>query len=241
MIQLQFENLDTLWEAMNDKVVGIEEIISSKSKTQIAKAVFTITSKRFILDFSKAAAASPKKYFHMFEWEEVGNPDQKLFKVKREKVANGNMMIRLDYSKSRKPVPIDPELLKSGKNGKSVTKRSIFANKAEVMESGRPVSFTTKQYIVFMSSRTNKPVFLAPGTFVTIKSPGGQKTTGSFDKFAEAWYASKVDSAVRRSGMFKSMEKAIVKQMNQSNYSAPKVREVIRVITEQYAQGVVEL
>jgi hypothetical protein len=241
MIQLEFENLDSLWQVIGDKVIGIEEIISSRTKTQVAKAVFTITSKRIIVDFSKRANISPQKYSHMFEWESNGEPEKKLFVIRRERVANGLMTINIKYKKSSKFVPIPPQLLQPGATGKSVRSRNVFANKAEVMESGKPVSFTTKGYIAFLSKDSGKINFLPPRTFVTIANPGGKKAAGSFEAFVETWYATKVDTVVRQSGLFQNIGRAVAKTMNDSKVSAPAVRETIRIVTEKYAQGVVEL
>jgi hypothetical protein len=241
MIQLEFENIETLWEVLADKLAGVEQLITPQTRTQIAKAVFTITSKRFLLDFSKAAHMSPKKYFHMFEWEETGNLGKKLFIIRREKVLYGALDISIGYKKSNKPVPIPKELLSRGSTGKSVQKRSIFANMAQVMESGNPVSFTTKQYIAFLSNKDNKVVFVAPGTFVKIQNPGGKQTAGSFERFVEKWYLTKVESSVKQSGLFRNLEKSVALAMNESKISVNNVRQTIRKVTEQYAQGVVEL
>lgn len=241
MIQLEFENLESLWEILNDKVLSVEEIASPRTKTQVAKAVFTITSKRMIIDFSKRANISPQKYSHMFEWESNGEPEKKLFLVRRERVLNGMMTIGIKYKKSSKFVPIPPQLLSPGSTGKSVRSRNVFANKAQVMESGRPVSFTTKGYIAFLSKDSGGIKFLPPRTNVIIRNPGGKAATGSFESFVETWYATKVDTVVRQSGLFQNMGRAVARTMNETNVSAPAVREAIRIVTEKHAQGVVEL
>jgi hypothetical protein len=240
MIQLQFENLDSLWETLNDKVLAVEEVSSPRTKTQVAKAVFTITSKRMIVDFSKRANISPQKYSHMFEWEGNGKPEKKLFIIRRERVLNGVMIVNIKYKKSSKFVPIPPQLLQPGAKGKSVKTRNVFANKAEVMESGKPVSFSTKGYIAFLSKDSNI-TFLPPRTNVVIRNPGGKAATGSFDRFVETWYATKVDTVVTQSNLFQNMGKEIARTMNNAKVSAPAVREAIRVVTEKYAQGVIEL
>lgn len=242
MIQFKFEKsyLDDLWLTIDDKIAGVQEMANHRSKTQMNKAIFTITSKKFIKDFSMAAKKSPKRYHHMFEWGEVSNPAEKLFKITRSKVSGGALDVTFTYKKSKKPVPIPKELQAPGKNGKSVSKLSVFKNKAEVMESGRPVSFTTRNYIAFLSKRGTIQ-FVPPNKNISIRNPGGRLTSGAFETFAERWYETKADSAVMSSGLFRDIGREASRVMNESKRSVPKVREAIRLVTEKYAQGIVEL
>jgi hypothetical protein len=241
MISLQFENLNDLFFELENKVEGIKELGTRDTKTQISKAIFTITSKQFIKDFSIASAKNPKKYFHMYEWEKVGDPTQKLFKIKRQSVSGGDLKINLSFKKSVTPVPI-PEVLKMpGKKGRVASKRTVFKNMAQVMEDGQPVTFTTKQYIIFLSQKDNKVHFVSPRHVVRIMNPGGKQTTNAFDKFATMWYSKKVDSAIRRSGMFQEIGKNVAKVLNQKRSGKMAAKEAIREITEKYAQGVIEL
>ena len=240
MIQLQFSNVNELWGEIDNKVLGIQEIISTPSKNEIAKAVFTITTKKFLSDFSVEAARNPKKYHHMYEWDSVGDNKNKLFKVKRGSLGGGNLVIKLTFEKSKVQVPIPAELKAPGRTGKTVTKRSIFRDKAEVMESGRPVSFTTRQYIAFLSRNDHKIHFLPPRTLVAISNPGGRLTTGSFDKYVVKWYSKNVDSTLRTSGLFENIGKSVTKALNQKGAGVTKARQAVKVVTDKYAQGKVE-
>ena len=240
MIQLQFSGVNKLWEELDNKVAGITEIISSNSKNQIAKAAFTITTKRFLSDFSVEAAQNPKKYHHMYEWNKIGNNNQKLFKVKRGNLGAGDLSITFNFGKSNTSVPIPAALRVPGRSGRSVKKRSIFQNKADVMESGRPVTFTTRQYIAFLSGNDDKIHFLPPRTLVQILNPGGRLTTGSFDKYVVRWYSKRVDQTLRSSGLFDNIGKAVAKTLNQKGTGKSQARESIRLVTEKYAQCKVE-
>jgi hypothetical protein len=241
MISLQFKNLNEIGYEIDRKYAGIAEIIGSNSRTQIAKAVFTITTKKFIKDFAIAAGADKKKYFHMYEWNNVGNPAKKLYTIRRTGVAGGNLRINIAYLKSKTPVPIDPRLLEPGKKGKSVTKKSVFKDMAEVMEEGKPVSFTTKQYIAFVLKGDDKIHFVGPGKTIINKNPGGRATTMAFDKFVVKWYATKVDPVILSSGMYDQIGKGVTIVLNNKKGGAVQAREAIRIVTEKYAQGVVEL
>ena len=241
MISLKFENLNDLFLELEDKVEGIEQLVSRETKAQIAKAVFTITTKRFIKDMGMQAALNPTKYFHMYEWNNVGNNRKKLFQIKRQSISEGNLKINIMYKPSKTAVPIPPELTVPGKKGKFAKKKSIFANKAEVMETGKPVSFTTKQYIVFLSQRDNKIHFVGPNKRVRIQNPGGKLTKGAFDKFLTRWYAKEIDSVIRTSGLFDQIGKKVAISLNQKKGGKMAARTAIKNITEKYSQGVTEL
>jgi len=240
MISFQFNNINSFFDELNLKMEGIQELTSPTSKTQIAKAVFTITSKQFVKDFAKESFANPKKYFHMYEWNKLGNNNQKLFVIKRDSVNYGNLKIGFKFKKSRTPVPI-PNMPKKNNSKKYVSKKSIFYNKAEVMESGKPVSFTTKQYLAFLSQKDGKVHFIRPRKIVNISQPGGRSTKNSFEKFAKKWYETKAEKAVINSRLFVSLESAVAKSLDGKSKDKKAVKETIRVVTERYAQGVTEL
>ena len=237
---MQFSKIDLLFEELDLKIEGIKELVSPNSKTQIAKAVFTITSKQFVKDFSKESIINPKKYFHMYEWNKVGNNNQKLFVVKRNSVNYGNLKVGFKFKQSRTNVPI-PNMPKKSNSKRSVTKKSIFANKAEVMESGKPISFTTKDYIAFLSQKDGKVHFVAPHKIVKISHPGGRETKNSFEKFAKKWYNTKAEKAVISSRLFLNIENAVAKSLDGNKKDKKNAKEAIRVVTEKYAQGVVEV
>lgn len=109
------------------------------------------------------------------------------------------------------------------------------------MESGKPVTFTTKQAIIFFSNKTGETVFLPKRKVVKITNPGGKETKHSFTKFSEMWYATKVDSVLQSSGLFQNIETAVARSMENRGSGKYASKEAIRVVTERYAQGVVEL
>jgi len=240
MISLQFKGMDKVYKEIDNKILGTKEITSPSSKNQIAKAIFTITAKRFVKDFAMASKANPKKYFHVYEWGANGNSAQKLYTIRKERITAGNLIVKFDYKKSKKFVPISPKL-RASKGKRSVSSNKIFANKAEVMESGKPVTFSTKKYIVFFSKSDNKIHFLPPETVVHIMNPGGRATTGSFQKFAASWYRTKMKPTIYSSRLISDIEKSVTRSLNAKGAGKNAAREAIRVVTEKYAQGVVEL
>lgn len=239
MISLQVKNSKVIFDEMDLKLSALKELESKTSKSQIAKAVFTITSKQFLKDFAKQSVIDPKKYFHMYEWNSVGNNNKKLFVIKRESFAYGNLKINFKFKQSRIPVPIPSALTRSRK--KTVSKKSIFANKADVMENGKPVTFTTRQYVVFVSNKDNKLHFLPPKTVVRNQNPGGRQTKFAFDKFVKRWYAIKMENVVQKTRLFENLEIAVARSLDGKGKGINQTKEAIRIITEKYAQGVSEL
>jgi hypothetical protein len=241
MISLQFD-LQPVFDQLDGTILGIEELVSPNTKTQLAQAIFTITSKEFLKDFRNAALSSPQRYFHMYEWNAVGDNNQKLFTIKKIKVSNGDLRVNIVFNKSKTFVPIPSQLkVPNAKTGKSVTKKSIFRDKASIMESGIPVTFTTKQYIAFLSAKDNNIHFIPPSHIVQIMNPGGKKTTGQFDKFVVNWYDKKVDGAINKSGILDNLAKSVAKALDQKNGSSVYARTAIRTVTQKYSQGLVEL
>lgn len=238
MISFRFKGVDKLYKELERKVLGVEEVISPASRNQIAKAIFTITSKRFIKDFSMASKADAHKYFHMYEDGYVGSIPKKLYTIKRANVVGGNLTISFGYKKASQPNRI-PLALRSRK-GRSVTAKSIFYNRAEVMESGKPISFTTKKYIAFLS-KTGDIQFLPPQYVVNIMNPGGKKTTGAFEKFTTAWYSKQTKTLLKSSRLLSDIQASVAKALSQKGGGPINVKEAIRVTSEKYSQGVIEL
>jgi hypothetical protein len=239
MISLQFNDVDKLYKELDKKILGIQEVISPSSKNQIAKAIFTVTSKKFVKDFALASKANPQKYFHMYEDGYVGNASKKLYTMKRANVISGNLTISFNYKKAKQPNKI-PLGLKS-KKGKTITAKSIFYNRAEAMESGRPISFTTKKYIAFLSKRDDNVHFLPPRYVVNIMNPGGRKTNGSFEKFATNWYAKKTKTLLNSSRLLSDIQSSVAVALSQKGAGPESVKSAIRNTTEKYSQGVIEL
>lgn len=239
MISLQVSNSNVIFDELNVKVLALKELQSNASKSQIAKAVFTITSKQFIKDITKQSVIDPKKYFHLYEWNGVGIQNKKLFTIKRQSFSNGNLKINFKFQQSRTPVPVPSALSRSKKKG--VSKRSIFANKADVMENGRPVTFTTKQYIVFLSQKDNKVHFIPPKTLIRNNNPGGRQTKFAFDSYIKKWYSTKSEIVVEKSKLFENLGIAVTRSLDGKGKNAYHSKEAIRIVTEKYAQGVSEL
>jgi len=234
MISLQFKNIDALYKELDKKVIGIGELMKPSTKNEVSKALFTLTGKKFLKDIAIAARLDPQKFFHVFEWGQLGSPSGKLFIIKRTRVVNGNLSINFAFTKSKKNVPVPARIRNK------VKKRSVFANKAEVMESGKPVSFTTKQTIVFLSKKNGNVRFVGPGVLINIQNPGGKRTTGSFAKYANTWYLKKSNIVLNSSGLINALGKSVSSALNKKGAGPEEARIAISNTAQKYSQGVTE-
>lgn len=185
MIKLTI-NKDVFISEIQQRIDAAKELVAPTVLQEIAKASFTILGERFVTAVDREAVRNPKKLHHVYEWGKLGSPSGRLFVIRRSGILGGTLVMSTSFTASRAPVPIPPELQNPGATGKSVTARSIFKNKAEVMEAGNPVSFEAKRIITFLG--TEGQVFVKPGTRITIMNPGGMQTKNAFRDFMVSWY-----------------------------------------------------
>jgi hypothetical protein len=239
MIQVSINQSDinNIVEKISNKAKQAEATVSPMALTEIGKAVFTITSKAFIRDLSLVAKTEPKKYHHLYEWNEIGNPSQKLFLIKRTNVQYGNLKINFVPIKSNKPVPINSKLLQPGSTGKSVNSNHVFRNKMEIMESNKAVNITTKNTIVFLN-KTNGLVFVPKGIVIHVLYPGGHATTNALKNFSEIWYKTRSESVINNSRIIKEIENCVATVLNRSDSTKTEVINSIKLTSEKYSLGI---
>jgi len=242
MMQLQVNPaaIKAVEELVNSKIKQAEVIISPEGLTEVAKAVFTITTKRFLKDLSRAAIEDPKRFHHLYEWSAVGNQKQKLFMVRRDTVRSGKLSISFVPLKSTKPVPIDSRLLEPGPTGKIVSARHIFREKMRVMEEGKPIHFITKRTIAF-SPDGNRIVFVPKDNIINIINPGGRETTHALKEFSTRWYASQPQDVVSQSRLIRQIGNEVAKELNRSSSTKSQIKSIIRKVSSNYSKEVTML
>ena len=224
-----------LVEALDDLTVGLQELTKPKVLDQISRAVFTITGERFVVDVDNYARLNPKKMHHVYEWGKIGDKNARLFVLERASVLDGTLLITTNFLKSKMPVPINPALLNPGKTGRVVSKSSIFANKAEVMEAGNPVSFQAKRVLAFMGN--NGIAFIAPGTQINILHPGGIQTRNAFPEYLLEWYTKKGNAIMDSSGLYERIANDVSNVLNSSNSGAAAVQQAVTRIADSLDNG----
>lgn len=222
-------------EALSNISVGMNELTQPSVLDQISKAIFDITGKRFMIDVDNYARSNPKKMHHIYEWGKVGQASGRLFMLERSAIFNGTLTVEAKFLPSKLPVPISPEMLTPGKTGKVVSRRSIFANKAIIMENGTPVSFQAKRVLSFMSG--NGIAFVAPGTKINILHPGGIGTKNAFAEYLLEWYVKNAAVVLDSSGLYERIANDVAKVLGSSDANATQVERAISLIANQYGAG----
>ena len=197
---------------INKKVLGLKTLTTQRNMTEIAKVVFTVTGHRFVKSLDNEARMNPKKYHHIYEWGRAGSPDARLFVIQRGSVLGGNLAINTKFLPSRKPVPIPSGAQSQGSNGRRVTRRNIFREKAKIMESGASVNYTAKRVLAFLGR--DGMVFLPKGYQVHINNPGGKATTNAFKEFMIRWYSVNADKVMISSGFYSRLAQDVARTLN---------------------------
>jgi hypothetical protein len=235
-IKLEIDT-NQLVKSLDDFTSSIEELTQPEVLDQISRAVFSITGERFMIDVDNYARMNKKAMHHVYEWGKVGDKTARLFVLERSAILEGTLIISANFLQSRMPVPINPELLIPGKTGKFVSKQSIFANKAEVMEAGTPVSFMAKKVIAMTG--TDGVVFVAPGTKINILHPGGLQTKNSFSKYLLEWYTKNGNVILDSSGLYERIANDVALVLSSNNSGVAQIRQAVTAIADQIDTGVI--
>lgn len=235
-LQITKSSIDNIQQELDLKIGGIEVLQSQEVLSALSGAVFTISSKTFIKAMNMEAKSKPKAYHHIYEWNQIGQNKSRLFFLSKVESSIGTLIIKPFFKQSTTPVPINPELLLPGKTGKVVTAKTVFRDKASVMESGNPVVYRTSRPVpIFEGGKIN---FIAAGTMVQNSYPGGKEVKGSFEKFFKLWFSTKVSSIISSSGMIGQIDSTISEILNKDGNGAEEVKSAIIEMLKQYSQGV---
>jgi hypothetical protein len=224
-----------LTEGLTSLKAGLEQLSKPQALEQISRAIFAITGERFMVDIDSYARRNPKKMHHIYEWGRVGDRNARLFVLERTSVLDGSLLITTNFLQSKMPVPINPELLSPGKTGKVVSRSSVFANKAQVMENGTPVSFNAKRVLAMIGS--SGLAFIAPGTQINILHPGGVQTKNAFATYLLDWYTNTGSIVLDSSGLYERISNDISKALSLKNGNASSVQKALTLIADQIDVG----
>lgn len=144
--------LDKFTQAGNVVNTVAATIKSDRHMSTLIKSAHKILSSEFVLHMSSAALQNPGRFDHMYEWNQVGDPNARLWRD----ILKGNGARRFAYyefAASKTTVPVSPELASVG-----VKRRHVFVWKAMVLEKGLPVSISPKlaKYLVFLDKDATK-------------------------------------------------------------------------------------
>jgi len=115
------------------------------------------------------ARVNPQLLHHMYEWDQTGSPDSRLFNLSYVVKGNG-LSFNSTFRQS-----------KSIKNGSTVP----FYNKAEIMENGIPVLIVPKQSVLAFEVDEEQVFTSSP---VRVDNPGGP-VQGEYQKVFDSFFS----------------------------------------------------
>jgi hypothetical protein len=184
-------------------VIGLSE--SSKIKGAFKKIIFEQLQEDFGLFMDSQARSKPKTYHHVYEWKKAGDKQSRLFQL--DTLESQGMSIRFSYS-FRPSTSLVPS---SNSN-----RRHVFAQKAQIMESGKPLTISPRyaERLVF-ESKSGYTVYMPKGESVTIRNPGGNYVKGSFFSAYQMFFKGNlVNLSIKKSGFQKIFTSASLKALS---------------------------
>jgi len=172
------------------------------------KALFTKTMfDQINTDFGNyidaLARSKPKSLHHVYEWKRAGNKTARLFKL--NKISEDGLSFRVNYEflPSRSMVP-----------GPTSKRRHMFANKASIMEAGKPLVIRPKNAERLVFEIDGETIFMPKGQSVTIRRPGGSAATNQFTLAHSRFFSGNlVNSSIKNSGFQRIFNSSMSKSL----------------------------
>jgi hypothetical protein len=144
-----------------------------------------------------SAKGNPNALHHVYEWYQTGSPSARLFDIDYT-VSNLGLTFNSKFKQSR--------TLKEDSN-------VPFYNKASIMENGIPVTITPKKSSVLVFEQGGETIFTKNS--VTIRNPGGDYVTGSFERTIDEFILKYFkQSFLRASGIYNYIKKPTIFKKN---------------------------
>lgn len=235
MINLKItpESQAELFAEIDKKIDGMKELTTAYTQKELMDVAFSIAALKFVKTTNMYARSNKNAFHHVYEWQEVGRESGRLFRIIKRSGSAGAATIYTRFNNSKKQAPIAPALRNPGPTGAVVKRSGVFKDKANVMESGKPVQFITTRTIAF-SPNNRGIVFVPPGKTISIKNPGGNDVKGSFGKHFITWWNLNFPSILDDSGVIINIQKNVARTLNRKGAGRSAVREAIFRSTSAY-------
>lgn len=171
----------------------IAKLTTNKNfKNTFSKTIFNQIDKDFGLYIDALARTRPKSLHHVYEWKKVGNANARLFKTNLISQDGLSFKISYDFKSSTSLVP---------SSSKKSKRRHVFANKAKIMEDGKPLTIFPKHAERLVFDLDGLTVFMPKGQPVTVKRPGGSASTNQFRIAHGRFFSGQlVNTSIKKSG-----------------------------------------
>jgi hypothetical protein len=171
----------------------ISKLTTNKQfQSAFAKIIFDQIDTDFGNYIDALARSKPKSLHHVYEWKRAGNK-------------NARLSFRINYEllQSKSMVP--------SSNGK---RRHVFANKAKVIDEGKPLVIRPKNAERLVFEYEGETVFMPKGKSVTVRRPGGSSATNQFSLAHSRFFSGRlVNESIKRSGFQKIFNSSMTKAL----------------------------
>lgn len=171
MISIKFDTKE-LKETLNNFIQYTDGFASGiqENKNVLMKKIANVSIAEFYRYLDSLAVTNPEMLHHVYEWGAVGNPQQRLFKLKSVLTARS--------------AAVEVDFLPSSSISDSSTEP--FVNKATIMEEGIPVVVNnTEAKALFFEIDGQEFFRVGP---ILIENPGGVAVRGQFVAQFEEFY-----------------------------------------------------
>jgi hypothetical protein len=149
------------------------------------------------------ARSKPKSLHHVYEWKKSGNKTARLFKLNKTAQIGLSFGVNYEFLPSKSMVP-----------SSSGRRRHVFANKASIMEQGKPLVIRPKNAERLVFQIDDETIFMPRGASVTVKRPGGSGATNQFTLAHSRFFSGNlVNDSIKRSGFQKLFNSSITKAL----------------------------
>lgn len=160
-------------------------------QSQFTKIMFEQIDKDFGEYIDSLARSKPKSLHHVYEWKKTGVKTARLFDL--NVLSQDGLSFRIGYSfkPSKSLVPATDK----------TKRRHVFANKAAVMEEGKPLVIRPKHSNRLVFEMDGIVTFMPKGKSVTVKRPGGSAARNQFSLAHGRFFSGQlVNNSIKRSG-----------------------------------------
>ena len=177
---------------------------SAKFKELFTKTIFDQINTDFGNYIDALARTKPNSLHHVYEWKKTGNKSARLFRLNRISTDGLSFKVNYEFLPSRSMVPAS-----TGR------RRHVFANKAAIMEDGKPLVIRPKNSERLVFEIDGETVFMPKGKSVTVRRPGGSASTNQFNLAHSRFFSGRlVNESIRKSGFQKIFNSSITKALS---------------------------
>ena len=178
--------------------------VNKNFQSKFSSVIFDQINKDFGEYIDALARSKPKSLHHVYEWKKVGNKNARLFQINLISQQGLSFKIGAEFKLSKSFVP----------SSNKSSRRHVFANKAMIIEEGKPLTIYPKHSQRLVFEYNGETVFMPKGKSVTVKRPGGSGATNQFVlAYSRFFNGNLVGLSIRNSGFQKIFNASMAKAL----------------------------